>query len=663
MQGYYGIRLGRLMPRPGLRTKIIAITMTIMVLSVGFNTLVTGRLFRDGYYGALSQEAHVVARHLRVQLERILGMGIRLEDVRGFNRQCAEIVRDNPDVSYAMVVSADGRILFHNDPSEAGRPLDVPELIRALDRDDRGVFRTGTGGQTRYNAVAPVGTNASRPQVVVGFPAALIEHKAHTLVAWSIAAGVVSMATGGGILVVGLSLTVRRPLKGLLSTVQEIRQGQDLTKRVAVSSRDELGQFAEAFNRMAERLQQAHDELELRVQQRTAELVAANRDLKASDEALERANATLEQRVAERTAELEQANTRICQAQADLVQSEKMVLLGQLVAGVTHEINTPAGAITNVAGDGLDHLTGLARAAMSLLDAPSDARQWLAATIPHATDPDALMRGIGDHDARRAIERALRRREVADVQRVAEVLAACKLETTDADALRHLAREPVLAFLEHLTSLSASSEITRISIQKITRIVKALRYYSRSGEGELFDIDINDSIENTLIILHNRIKHIGRVEKRYERSLPLVRCGPDISQVWTNLLANACDAIEEASGAGTGLIRIATAADEARLVVEIFNEGLPIPDDIMGRICDPFFTTKPLGKGTGLGLSICSGILRRYGGGLSVHNEPGGVALRVWLPLKERPPTPGTASADSSADDAIVEPSFTGVDS
>ena len=222
-------------------------------------------------------------------------------------------------------------------------------------------------------------------------------------------------------------------------------------------------------------------------------------------------------------------------------------------------------------------------------------------------------------------------------------------------ALRSLTEEPVLVFLEHLTSLKASSEICHASVRKIIRIVKALRYYSRSGEGEMFDIDIDESIDNTVVILQNRIKHVAKLERRYQESLPAVRLGPDISQVWTNLLSNACDAIEGAGGGEMGLIRIATMAEDENLIVEIFNEGRPIPQELTARIFDPFVTTKPIGKGTGLGLSICTGILRKYGGRIEARNDAGGVTFRVSLPLVQRDTVRTTRSTEKTAEPVTAQ--------
>ena len=239
----------------------------------------------------------------------------------------------------------------------------------------------------------------------------------------------------------------------------------------------------------------------------------------------------------------------------------------------------------------------------------------------------------GQRSARLQIERQLQHQQVADSRRLAEVLLECGLSPSDGRTVECLSHPGALSFLEHVAALKATWEITSASVQKIARIVRALRYYSRSGEGEMFDIDINESLDNTVVILQNRIKHVAAVERNYEEALPTVRCGPDISQVWTNILSNACDAIEGSGVQKGGLIRILTRAHDHQVSVEIFNRGNPIAEELLPKIFDPFFTTKPIGKGTGLGLSICVGILRKYGGTIAARNDADGVTFRVELPL------------------------------
>jgi PAS domain S-box-containing protein len=349
---------------------------------------------------------------------------------------------------------------------------------------------------------------------------------------------------------------------------------------------------------------------------------------------LSKSHNLLEQRVAERTAELVEANAQLRRAQMDMVQGEKMGMLGQLVAGIAHEINTPTGAILNVMGDVRSHLIGLQEAGVKSLGLPPAAQVWLAAATGRVLAdmrdmPDAAARGL-----RRQAERELRQGGFPDPARSAAVLVRCFGAdwNTTPGALENLRSDIVRDLLDHLTSLKAATDISLASVQKIARIVRALRYYSHSSQDEMANVNMNECLDNTMVILHNRLKHVAEVRTTFAPDLPEVCCGPDISQVWTNILNNACDAIEENHPGRLGVIEVATRADGGQVVVEIANDGPPIPEPVTHKMYDPFYTTKPVGKGTGLGLGICVGILARSGGTISARNDPGKVVFTVTLP-------------------------------
>jgi signal transduction histidine kinase len=234
---------------------------------------------------------------------------------------------------------------------------------------------------------------------------------------------------------------------------------------------------------------------------------------------------------------------------------------------------------------------------------------------------------------RRELEKGFRVQGLPEARRLASLVVNGGLDEPawDDRLLVHLLREPVLDLLERLEGLSSSAGITRTSAEKIARIVRALRLYTRAEQAALIEVDVNETLDNTLAILQNRIKHVAEVRTAYGAGLPPARCGPEISQVWTNLLNNACDAIEEAGPDRPARVDIATACVDGRIRVTVANTGKPIPEGIRDRIFDPFFTTKPAGKGTGLGLSICAGILRDCGGTLRTWNEPDGVVFEATL--------------------------------
>jgi C4-dicarboxylate-specific signal transduction histidine kinase len=463
------------------------------------------------------------------------------------------------------------------------------ELSQGTDEFD--VFGIGEYPASRPSRSSEnVGTSASRQNVLGHVVVALSTepmYLAQRSQTWVTLSMLILAAAGSSAIVFWTVTRWTKRLNNLVEASGRIARG-DFTVAVFDSHVDEIG-----------RLSKAYEEMRKAVQQRTTQLV--------------------------------QANEQIRQAQTDLVQAEKMSMLGQLVAGVAHEINTPTGAIMNIANDAGTHLQDLAAAAANLHQLPEDLRRWLADAVPRILSHTATFSETMDRQARQQLELNLQHQGVANPRRVAEVLIDCGLTASDADAVRCLSHEAGLRYLEHLIALGVGAEISLISVRKIAKIIQALRYYSRSGEGDLFDINVNESLDNTLVILQNRIKRLAKVERQYEENIPSVRCGPDISQIWTNVLSNSCDAIEGV-GQGEGQIRITTSTRDQQAVVEIFNSGPPIPQEVISRIFDPFFTTKPIGKGTGLGLSICTGILRKYHGTITVRNDPGGVTFEVTLP-------------------------------
>ena len=309
---------------------------------------------------------------------------------------------------------------------------------------------------------------------------------------------------------------------------------------------------ADADHRLVERaLEQMSDELNLRNQELRLQLAEKQRT--------EAEQAVLIQR-------LEEAHNQ-------LLQSEKLASIGQLAAGVAHEINNPIGYVNSNLATLRDYVKSL----LAVLDTYQAAEGEL---------PEGARAGI---------------------------LAA--RESADLDYLKG----DILALLEESSDGTA----------RVRRIVQDLKDFSHVDQGEWALADLHKGLDSTLNVVHNEIKYKARVEKAYG-DLPMVRSLPSqLNQVFMNLLVNAAHAIE---GQGVITVRTAVVDDEAR--VEITDTGNGIPEHIQSRIFDPFFTTKPVGKGTGLGLSISYGIVRKHGGRIEVESTPGkGSTFRVCLPL------------------------------
>jgi signal transduction histidine kinase len=274
--------------------------------------------------------------------------------------------------------------------------------------------------------------------------------------------------------------------------------------------------------------------------------------------------------------ELTQLNAKLSDAQDKLMQSERMASIGQLAAGVAHEINNPIGFIFSNFGTLERYLSDL----FQMLAAYEEAESALGATA------------------------------------VAARLKALR-EKIELDFLK-----------EDIPSLMAES---KDGITRVRNIVQNLKDFSRVDTSQKWVLaDLHHGIDSTLNIVNNEIKYKADVVKAYGE-LPDIECLPsELNQVFMNLLVNAAHAIE----ADRGTITIRTGADDSWVWVEIQDTGEGIAKENLGRIFDPFFTTKAVGKGTGLGLSLSYGIVKKHLGSIDVFSEQGvGTRFRVTLPI------------------------------
>ncbi len=270
--------------------------------------------------------------------------------------------------------------------------------------------------------------------------------------------------------------------------------------------------------------------------------------------------------------ELQRTYHRLASAQEQLLQSEKMASIGQLAAGVAHEINNPIGYVHSNLGTLREYCGSL----IALIEA-------YAAQVPD-DGPDTPLRQLRDR--------------------------------LDIDFI--------------LGDLPQLLDESREGIERVTKIVQDLKEFSHVGRDErMRPADLHKGLDSTLNIVWNELKYKVQLEKHYGE-LPLVEChASELNQVFMNLLINAGQAIAE-----RGTIVLATGLDEGHVWVSIADSGCGIPEDALQRIFDPFFTTKPIGRGTGLGLAIAYRIIAKHHGRIEVQSRVGfGTTFRVVLPV------------------------------
>jgi signal transduction histidine kinase len=317
-------------------------------------------------------------------------------------------------------------------------------------------------------------------------------------------------------------------------------------------------------------------------------------------------------------------------------QDDKMMSLGRLSAGLSHELNNPASAASRSAKHLADALAQAEDAAIMLVA--------LHLTDAQSACLDALRRRLAlpdDASARSPIERADREDEIArwlerrrvDPQ-VAGTLADTRITLGELDELAETlgatALEPALEWLaagQASRALATDVERAATRIYELVSAVKRFTYMDRPTIAE--PSSIAQALADTATVLAAKARSkSAAVDVDVPSDLPLVRVyGGELNQVWSNLIENALDAVGE-----SGHVMVSARADGANVVVRVVDDGSGIPADITSRIFDPFFTTKPVGQGTGLGLDIARRIVRRHDGQIEFDSKPGRTEFRVILP-------------------------------
>ncbi|MCP3059357.1 ATP-binding protein [Myxococcus sp. K38C18041901] len=322
-----------------------------------------------------------------------------------------------------------------------------------------------------------------------------------------------------------------------------------------------------------------------------------------------------------------------------VLRQEKLAALGRHAAGLAHEMNNPASAgrrATEQLTQAMDSQEDLS-VALDQWRLTQAQRQQLLRTCRQSQgrgatrDMDPLARG----DAEDALATWMDAKGVVNAWDLSPTLLDAGIGEAQLEPLTQaLPAEAIpdaLAWLEALVRTRALLAEVRQSTTRLAELAGAVKSYTHAGKEQPEPVDVHEGLENTLLLLNYKLKHGVEVKREYDRSLPRVQALPGmLNHVWTNLVDNAIDAM-----GGKGHLTVRTAKDQGSLLVEVVDDGPGVPPELLERIWEPFFTTKPMGQGTGLGLDIIRRVVvDRHHGDVRVESKPGRTAFQIRLPLK-----------------------------
>ena len=321
-------------------------------------------------------------------------------------------------------------------------------------------------------------------------------------------------------------------------------------------------------------------------------------------------------------------------------QTEKLSALGKLAANLAHELNNPASAAQRAASNLMQELRVFGRLSFEAgglcLTGEQETRymEWNAgvrsAIEGRRKDPDPLESGAREE----RLTAWLEQRKAADIWSMAPAFAEAGIEPGELAVLdEFLHGEAANLALMHFASTLRAERMTGAVLESTGRIyelIRAIQQYSHMDQGSLQDVDLAQSLDSTLSMLHYRLRNV-KVERDFDPKLPLITAnGSELNQVWMTLLENALDAMED-----KGKIRLVTRHAGDMVYVEVWNDGPEIPAELHSRIFEPFFSTKAAGAGSGLSLDAAHRIVTRYHGFIEVQSKPGATCFQVRIPLEQ----------------------------
>ncbi|MEY4767969.1 MAG: hypothetical protein RL637_608, partial [Pseudomonadota bacterium] len=555
----------------------------------------------------LLQQGKTLSKILNIQVE---------SNIATFNFSSLKALLDNSikeskTLRYGIVMRSDGTAPVHTEkPSLEQTKLTSPKDLFAL-AQTKPTYKEYPDVQmieyiTPINFGIPwgvlrLGFSLEGLQEEIARSTEEMKKRTHDVLVTSVVIAVIFIIIAS-IIVLIISTTISTPLISLTKFSQALGKGNfDAVINAyhqdnKIDTHTEIGLLATSFIEMANEIKNSHKQLE---------------DY----------NRTLEEKVKQRTDEL--------------LQSEKMAALGQLIAGIAHEVNTPLGAISSSASNMRKFLTQTLIMMPPLFQSftKQECEEFLVVLNRSLESDTRLLSAKEQRQNRRNLARLLED-EVENSDSIADTLIDMGIYDGIEDIMPLLKRsdgEEILELAYRLSELKKGTQTINTATERASKVVFALKSYAHQDDsGEKTRSDIVKGVETILTLYQSQMKHGIELIKRYEDHLSEIYCYPDeLNQVWTNLIHNALQAM---NNKGTLVISIATVNQYIR--VSIQDSGKGIEPEHMSKIFDAFFTTKAAGEGSGLGLHIIKKIIDKHNGKIDVESRPGCTIFNVMLPIQ-----------------------------
>ncbi len=625
----------------GIRGKLLLLFGGIIFIVLGLHTYLQLNAQRTAFEGELKKRTQLMQENL---YQRALSSAeslrrVATEDIASYNFfSLANTIQaatfNSTELDYVVLVDVANKVYIDTETPDNQQSLYTPKEVTADTKSQtkvhEGVLRTlyfdenETSYLMEYELPVSIGPTPWG-KMLFGFSllhlneqiAASLKENEANLQKLSIQTGyiaaVILLLTY--LLISHLSQRIVSPIIELRRHTKELAEGKfENADKIESESADEVGMLTRDFGLMAGNLAHSYRQLE-------------------------EYNLTLEQKVSERTEALNFKNDELLKAlenleesQQQLIHSEKMAALGQLIAGIAHEINTPLGAIQASIGNSSRYLNAFSENLHTFLRSTNTEEQLFLCNLLTKARHEKRFSTREERKIRRNLVEIFEHEEILKAEDLAEMLVDMEL-SDEIDHLLPFFKQPnsyyITEMAHKLTGIGRNSETIRTAVGRASKVVFALKHFAHhDNSGNKISSDINQGIRTVLTLYQNLLKQGCEVIEQFG-DIPEISCYPDeLNQVWTNLIHNAIYAMKN-----KGTLTITTEKTGGEIKVTFADSGSGIPEDVQPHIFDSFYTTKPAGEGSGLGLGICKRIIDKHDGEITFVSAPGNTVFTVTLPI------------------------------